>query len=198
MHFEKLERLDLGDIDGIELPPASLALIDDAGGRVERFQRAGAPIPAFAAGNAWIAGKLLRRIIADGLANGARFCEWGSGFGIVACVARQLGLQATAIEIEAALVAESRRLAADHGLELRIVEGSYRPAGTAEETVERERIDAALGFSPVDFDIIYVYPWAAEERLVSYLFCGFAPAGALLVLYRGGCRYEVLRHPGAT
>lgn len=193
--FGGLDKLDIGDLDAVDVPAAARALIDEAEARIARFERERERPPSFITGNAQISHRLLSWIIAEDLAQGQRFCEWGSGFGVIACLARRLGLEACGIEIEACLVSESRRLAADHALEVRIVEGSYHPEGLAREAVDEQRIGDGLGFSPTDFDIIYVYPWPAEQRLVGYLFREFAAPGALLAVYYGGGRFDLFRQP---
>jgi len=54
-----------------------------------------------------------------------RFCEWGSGLGIVAGLSEMLGFDACGIEIDAKLAHAGRRLLNDFGLNARIVTGDY-------------------------------------------------------------------------
>ncbi len=192
---EGLERIELAPAAAHGMPPAAEALLADACARTLRFRHDNSAVRAFVASDPRLAYRVLAAVVAAGCAAGPRFCEWGSGIGTVTCIASLLGLDACGIEIEPALVAESRRLAAAHGLAPRLVAGSYRPEGTLQERVDPARVADSLGFSPVDFDIVYVFPWPAEHRLVNYLFRGFAPPGALLVALHGGTGYSVLRKP---
>lgn len=198
--FDGLEPVAIDPADRIAVPERFAALIADARARAQRFVdargAAGRSIASFAHGDGGIAWRVIAQAVDRALARGRRFCEWGSGFGVATCAAAQLGLDAVGIELDAALADEARRLAADHAVPARFVTGSYRPAGTATERIDRAALDRELGFSPVDFDFIYVYPWPAEERLVDYLFRHFAPAGALLAVYRGGSQVALWRKPG--
>ena len=63
------------------------------------------------------------------LAAGHRFLEWGSGIGIVACLAAELGFDAIGIEIEAPLVEIAESIAADHDIDVEFACGSYVPHG---------------------------------------------------------------------
>ena len=195
--FAGLERLDIGDVDASAMvaPEPIQALIADADARIARFRGERETIVSFIVGNALFACQLIERIVASGLVPGRRFCEWGSGFGVVACIARQLGLQASGIEIEADLVEQSRRLAGDHGLAVDFLQGSYLPGGAFEERVDPARVAEPLGVAPTDFDLIYVYPWPAEHRVVGHVFRDFARPGTLLLAYHGGCRFDVFRKP---
>jgi len=190
-----LERIDLAPAGTEGMPAAADALLADACARTLRIQRAHPKIRSFVASDPRLAYRLLASVVASGCAPGSRFCEWGSGIGSVTCIASLLGFDACGIEIEPALVAESRRLAEAHGLSPRLVEGSYRPEGAMQERLDPAMLSAALGFSPADFDIVYVFPWPAEHRIVNYLFRTFAPPGALLLALHGGAGFSVLRKP---
>jgi len=190
-----LQRIDLALAGPHGMPPAVEALLADACARTLRFRRENPAIRSFVASDPRLAYRVLAAVVAAGWAPGPRFCEWGSGIGTATCIASLLGLDACGIEIEPALVAESRRLAAAHHLAPRLVEGSYRPDGAMQERVDPTRLADALGFSPADFDIVYAFPWPAEQRVLNYLFRTFAPPGALLVALHGGTGYSVLRKP---
>jgi hypothetical protein len=81
------------------------------------------------------------RILA-GLPRG-RFCEWGSGWGIITGLAEMLGFQACGIEGDAALADAARQLLAEFGLSSPIRTGDY----------------LAL---PSEADIYYVYCWPGK------------------------------------
>ena len=67
--------------------------------------------------------------LAQAQAAGTLFCEWGSGFGVVTCLAALLEFDAYGIEVDCTLVRASRRLAADFDLPVEFVQGSLIPAG---------------------------------------------------------------------
>lgn len=127
---------------------------------------------------------------------GTLFCEWGSGFGVVACLAAFLEFDAYGIEVDSTLVRASRRLAADFDLPVQFAQGSFIPAGDklllqaadsfAWLTTTEAPAHEELGLDTEDFGIIFVYPWPDEERALSQLFERRAGAGALLVTHHGG------------
>src|SRR5262245_50345847 len=71
----------------------------------------------------------LQALAESALAPGGRFCEWGSGFGVVTCLAAMIGFDACGIEIEPELVDAARRLAEDFELSAEFVCGSFIPRG---------------------------------------------------------------------
>src|SRR4051812_30631200 len=106
----------------VSLPQEELALPGDvrrflreADRRIERFFRAGWA-PGFVASDFTRVYAGLRHLESLDLAPGRCFCEWGSGFGVVCCLAAMLGFDACGIEIRSELVDASRRLADDFGL----------------------------------------------------------------------------------
>lgn len=164
----------------------------EAGRRVRRVQRSD-PAPAFAASDFGRVYGALRDVERAGLLAGRWFCEWGSGLGVVSCLAATLGLDAWGIETEPVLVRAARRLAADFGLPVEFVRGSYIPAA-AEAGLTHGRDYAwlsrggpsayeAMGLGPEDFDLVFAYPWPDEEALIEGLFEGHARAGAMLLTY---------------
>ena len=143
--------------------------------------------------------QFLSTIAACDVTDGKLFCEWGSGFGVVACLAAMLGYDAVGIEINRDLVDAAGQLSADFGIPVEFVHGSFIPAG--------ETIDAAGGFSwleteaadrdaelgPDDFDIIFAYPWPDEEIATEAMFERCAAAGALLASCHGGADFRLRR-----
>jgi hypothetical protein len=105
------------------------------------------------------------------------FCEWGSGFGLATLMAASLGWQATGIEIQGKLVAESRRISRSFGIRARFLHGSFFPNDP--EAVEN--LATILGGS----DLCYVYPWPDEEIRIFDLFDRHAKPGATLLAYHG-------------
>ncbi|MBC8351151.1 MAG: hypothetical protein H8E66_04145 [Planctomycetes bacterium] len=140
----------------------------------------------------------LRAITATNLTTGRHFCEWGSGFGVVAILAEMAGFQAYGIEIDRDLVDEAHKLVSDFELEADFVHGSFIPQGSeacAEEAyadndagvvwlvTETDDAYEELGLDPDDFDIIFAYPWPGEEDVIDRLFDRCAADGALLLTY---------------
>ncbi|MGD9636969.1 MAG: hypothetical protein AB7U97_27055, partial [Pirellulales bacterium] len=127
------------------------------------------------------------------LAAGGRFLEWGSGIGIVACLAAELGFDSIGIEIEEPLVQIAESIASDHDIDVEFACGSYVPHGaepfidTAGEVtwLRTDRPDsyADLDLEPEDFDLIYAYPWPGEEQVIFDLFERCASVGALLLTF---------------
>ena len=175
-------------------PPADVRrFLREAGRRVGRSQRDGR-VPSFAASDFGRVYGALREVERAGLLAGRWFCEWGSGLGVVSCLAATLGLDAWGIETEPALVRAARRLAGDFGMAVEFVRGSFIPA-RAEAGLTRGHDFAwlsrggtrsayeAMGLGVEDFDLVFAYPWPDEEALIEGLFEGHARAGAMLLTY---------------
>ncbi|MCA9025274.1 MAG: hypothetical protein KDA86_08690 [Planctomycetaceae bacterium] len=153
------------------------------------------PIPAFVPSDFVAAYWILSAIQEQSQAVGTLFCEWGSGFGVVTCLAALLEYEAYGIEIERTLVAEAEKLAADFDIPAEFVEGSFVPADADDIAVTPGEVawlategpDAyeALQIELDDFDIIYAYPWPGEDDILGDVFEAYASEGALLVTYNG-------------
>src|SRR6516162_5229464 len=123
---------------------------------------------------------ILQHLAAQAEAAGTLFCEWGSGFGVVTCLAALLEFDAYGIEVDSTLVCASRRLAADFDLPVEFAQGSFIPAGdrvsrrTAGSfswlTTTEAPAHEELGLAKEDFGIIFAYPWPDEERALGQLF----------------------------
>jgi hypothetical protein len=137
----------------------------------------------------------LQAVVQKNLAPGRLFCEWGSGFGVVASLASQVGFDACGIEIEESLVDAARDLADAHYLPVEFALGSYIPEGADEASggdFDREGFvqdDGAndaydeLQIGPDEFDVVFCYPWPSEEEATGRLFDYCAAEGALLLTY---------------
>jgi hypothetical protein len=193
----RVERLPM-EVSPREPPPEVAAFLRDARSRVDRFlaDHTGHRIPSFVSSDPLLAYDALSQIASDGTVPGATFCEWGTGIGTVACLASLLGYRATGIEIEPDLFDAARRLARDNRIEVDIVRGSYTPPGTFTGDVDMPALEAELGFAPTAFDVVYAYPWPAEEDVVLGLFERFAPAGSLLLTFHGGGDVRLHRRVG--
>lgn len=151
----------------------------------------------------------LRAIVEGNLAPGNLFCEWGSGFGVVASLAAMLEFDAYGIEIEPDLVDASRRLADHFDLPVTFVHGSLIPRG-AEEHAEAACVENSsaffwlvtdaddayneLGFESNDVDVLFAYPWPGEECLFETLFEKHGAEGALLLTYSEYDSVRLLRN----
>jgi hypothetical protein len=185
--------------DAPALPRDVRLFFREADRRIERFRRA-RRIPGFVPSDFPMAYVALRALEGADLVPGPWFCEWGSGFGVVACLAAMLGFEARGIEVEGDLVDAARRLAGDFGLPVEFARGSFIPAGAqpladagagfAWLTASAGGGQELLGLGPDEFDVVFAYPWPDEERLTAGLFARYARAGAVLVTYHevGGLR----------
>jgi hypothetical protein len=177
-------------------PPGNVrAFLREARRRIERFQTsARVPVPAFVPSDFESVYAALRALDEAGAAPDDRmFCEWGSGFGVVTCLAALLEFDACGIEVEGELVDAARDLAEDFELPVQFVRGSFVPDG--DELVDEDldgfswlttTADGAhqeLGLAPDDFAVIFAYPWPDEERVIGELFERHGRAGAVLVTH---------------
>lgn len=184
------------EVPWAELPAPSETLVQDAAQRIADFLNAArgegpsafvpADFPRVYAG--------LAAVYAAGLVPGNQFCEWGSGFGVVAGLAAQIGFESCGIEIDRDLVEQAEALTADHDLEVEFAHGSFIPE-SAEHLADVQDDLATLGrgvgdgydelgLDPEDFGLIYAYPWPGEEEVVETIFDAVAARGALLLTYR--------------
>lgn len=200
--------VDLGTVS-TGLPEEVGALLEEAQARLDLFVdgRHNDPIVGFVPSDFPSVYGVLEAISRRHLAPGRFFCEWGSGFGVVAMLAAMLDFDACGIEIEEDLVEAAEALAADSGLAVEFVQGSFIPPG-GEDVADRTgdfawlRTDGAsgydeLGLDPCDFDVIFAYPWPGEEDAIFDLFERYAANGALLVTYQGVEAVRVMRKTSA-
>jgi hypothetical protein len=187
------------------IPTHIRAFLREAGRRIRGYQcrqRNSAFVPSNFGG----AYGILQHLAAQAAAAGTLFCEWGSGFGVVSCLAALLEFDAYGIEVDSTLVHASRRLAADFALPVEFVQGSFIPAGDrlsmraagsfAWLTTTEAPAQEELGVATEDFGIIFAYPWPDEERALGQLFERHAGAGALLVTHHGGEDFRLRRKSG--
>ncbi|MDP6114196.1 MAG: hypothetical protein QGF00_19400 [Planctomycetota bacterium] len=137
----------------------------------------------------------LRVLVDEDMTSGSNFCEWGSGFGVVAGLAALMEFDSYGIELNSELVIESQELLAEFGLDVEVACGSFIPqdsqsvadsmndfawlevnAGSAHEELE---------IDPDEFDVIFAYPWPGEDRLLIKIFDKIASVGALFLTYHG-------------
>lgn len=177
--------------------PASVQhFIDDATERVRVFsEEREIQVNGFVPSDFDVVFPALQSLAESDLATGDVFCEWGSGFGVVAMMASLLEFQAYGIEIDEGLCTCARLLAEDFDLPVDFVAGSFIPAGgeelvdslftTSESWLTGTSDDAydQLGMSLSDFDVVYAFPWPGEHDVVAALFDEYASVGALLLTF---------------
>lgn len=183
----------------VPLPPPPTGIprtvrdfLAEADRRVCRFQMS-TRVPAFVPSDYPGAYAVLRELAGGTLTRGTRFCEWGSGHGVVACLAAMLDYEACGIEVAGELVTAARELADDFDLPVEFTRGSFVPrdaetrVASAGEyawlTTDGDDAYEDLGLDPDDFDVIFAYPWPDEEVVTADLFERAAGVGALLVTY---------------
>lgn len=184
------------DIDTTEIPPETVALIQRAQERIQRFQdRWDQPqIEQFVACDFELVYRVIRWIVQQRLMTGSRMVEWGCGFAVVAALASRLGLDVTGIEAEPRLLAEAETTVADFGVPVERVWGNFLPPGAEALSLNPdfpslghqvpcgyEKIGADLD----DFAMIFGYPWPGEWIFHEAVFARFGAPGALLVLFYG-------------
>ena len=150
------------------IPNDIRAFLREAERRIRRYYR-GHHNSAFVPCNFGGAYGILQHLAAQAAAAGTLFCEWGSGFGVVACLAALLEFDAYGIEVDSTLVRASRCLAADFGLPVKFAQGSFIPADDrllmraagsfAWLTTTEAPAHGQLGLATEDFGIIFAYPW---------------------------------------
>src|SRR4051794_15641528 len=184
-----------------KLPGDVRTFLREADRRIARFLREG-HVPAFVPSDFPRVYQTLRALSEAGLTPGGLFCEWGSGFGVVACLAALLDFDAFGIEVEDELVEAAQQLADDFGLPVEFVHGSFLPAGFdarangqqfAWLTTDIHDGHQDLDLGPDDFDVIFAYPWPDEESLTADLFEHCGRVGAVLVTYHTSDELRVRR-----
>jgi len=188
--------------DRAPLPGGVRALLREADRRIGKFLFRGR-IPAFVPSDYEGAFRVLRGLIESPEVRGTQFCEWGSGFGAVTCLAEEAGFDACGIEAEAELVDQARRLAEDFGLAAEFVHGSFIPPGAEQHvhtggsyswlTTESDHAYQELGLEVADLDVVFAYPWPDEEALTAELFDQYAGPGAVLITYHTGDGFRIRR-----
>jgi hypothetical protein len=177
----------------VDLPANIERFLEEAMRRIEHFQEHH-QIQSFVPSNFPQVYVALRHIRDHNLAAGNAFCEWGSGFGVISCLAQALGFSATGIEVQAELVDHAQQLARDFQFDVDFYRDSFVPQDS-DVCFANEEASAWLteeagsleddGIAPENFDIIFVYPWPGEEGRTEKLFDFHASQGALLLSYHG-------------
>lgn len=188
-------------IETAALPADVRAFLREADRRIERFCQ-DANIFGFVPSDYTAAYHALQASAREGVVPGESFCEWGSGFGVVACLAAMIGFDACGIEIEEELVDAARQLADDFGLSVEFLRGSFIPAGSEDcfdgagftrLVTDANEAQQEWGLVPADFDAVFAYPWPDEEHVIAELFERYATAGAVLLTYHGEQQLRIRR-----
>ena len=197
-----LTDLFLPDDPDRHIPDEVRRFVREGDRRIGQFQVTGR-LPAFVPSDYLGGYRVLKALSAGPLLRGNRFCEWGSGFGVVAGLAAGLDFDAHGIEAEGELVDAARQLAEDFDLAVEFAHGSFVPRGGETRvhkggayswfTTEGDYAYDELGLDPDDFDVIFAYPWPDEEAVTEDLFDHFGGAGAVLVTYHGGNDFRLRR-----
>jgi hypothetical protein len=183
-------------LDERPVPPRIADLLADAKKMFDKLEEESrAAIPAFVPSDFPLVYRALAEIKSANLATGRRFLEWGSGIGVIACLAEEVGFEAAGIEIETALVRIAEDLATKHGFEAQFICGSFVPETLVDHVEVTGDVNwltthgadgyEELELEPDDFDIIFAYPWPGEEQVIFDIFANCASAGALLLTYHG-------------
>lgn len=170
--------------------------LQDADERITDFARRQRPrIENFVACDFRLVDSALGWITDRDLACGERFCEWGSGFGVVAMLAALRGWDACGIEVEPVLVDHAQSLADDHDIEVAFAVGSFIPEGGEDllefvEDISHIDTDCPSGYDEIDvdiadFDLFFAFPWPGEHAYWEAVFDRYAASGALLLTYHG-------------
>ena len=191
------------DATDIPIPDAHGKVIEIVDQRIDAYlardikKRA----PRYVPSNAEEAYQALVWIRENNVAEGNRFCEWGSGFGMITLLAALAGFDATGIEIVESLCKEATRLADELQIPARFLNDDFVPEGfeyasdgtgeagalTSSSLLPSQEQDRATFFDPIipmdELDVIYCYPWPGEAGMMEDLFDATAAEGTLLVTY---------------
>lgn len=184
------------------VPAGVRRFLREADARIDAHQERGV-VTGFVPSDYLGAYHVLRALAESTLTRGTRFCEWGSGFGVVASLAAMLEFDACGIEIEGELVREARQLADEFDLPTEFAHGSFVPRGAEARvcaageyawlTTDADYAYDELGLEPADMDVIFAYPWPDEEAVTAELFDRHAGPGAVLVTYHSGDDFRLRR-----
>jgi hypothetical protein len=194
-HTMRLIDIEL-ELQKAPIPPDIARLLDDARQRIDALEdKSRAAMPAFVPSDFELVHHALTTISASNLVTGRRFLEWGSGIGVITCLAVKAGFDAVGIEIERPLVDIADEIARVHGVDCQFACGSLIPPGAEPEInwssdvawLTTEGLDGydELELDPEDFDLVFAYPWPGEEQVIFDLFRDYAATGALLLTYHG-------------
>ncbi len=154
-------------VNGSDLPSDVRVFLREAYLRVGQFVRNNPiRVSGFAPSGFATVYQSLRAIVEEKLAPGNSFCEWGSGFGVVASLAGMLGFDAYGIEIDKNLYDASRSLASEFELPVQFIHGNFVHRDdfktVNEFATEGASASQKLGLDVYEFDVVFAYPWPSE------------------------------------
>ncbi|MCI0365259.1 MAG: hypothetical protein L0Y44_12545 [Phycisphaerales bacterium] len=180
------------------VPQRVIDLLTDGSSRIDQFiqEHKDNPAVSFVPSDYELVYRALNRLHnGSGLLPGNAFCEWGSGLGVIACLAAIIGYDSVGIEIDQRLVTASQSLARDHRINVELVHGSFVPEGhSAPDNLGDSHIMTIddgraaydeIGLDPDDFDCVFAYPWPGDDELIASIFDQHAARGAVLVTFHG-------------
>ena len=192
------------DIKHLPHSQAATQLIELANKRIEAFMQGNDSVTEnFVNCDFRLVDQSITWIEQNYLLDGHRFCELGSGFGVVTLLASLHGMESVGIEIEADLVDEACELATSLDLSADFYCGSFVPRDTADilelgrdvEHVETHEGDVydEIGWEMEDFDLFFAFPWPGEEYFFEAVFDAGAEVNSLLLTYRGRDGVHLIR-----
>ena len=198
-----IEEIEL-DLTTEAIPPDIESIIAESDKRIDALFAAGENkrVPKYIPSDPVLFYKALANITKKDLPLGRVFCEWGSGFGVCACLANKLGYESFGIENNATLAEHSRGMIEDLGLDVQILETSYVPeeyesyTGIGGEFLIKDESLAPRGDDTVsdstyegmdheiaEIDVFFAYPWPMEQEFMQELFDEIAVEGAIIICY---------------
>ena len=192
-----LEFIEFAGDPGHPQPPRVSLIHQEATRRIDEFLAGemADKLPGFVPSDFEEVAKVLTSLARSNLPNGKIFVEWGSGFGVAALMAAELGFEAYGIEFEHALVTEAEKLAKDFEVDVEFALGSFVPRGAQDlidfgegpEWLKFGGFDGHddLELDPADVDVVFAYPWPGEAEVLKEIFDRISDVGALLLTWNG-------------
>lgn len=192
-----LQQIDMPDHFPLDsTAPEADQLIEIANEQIERFMLSDQKvIENFVTCDFHLTQCALQWIFENHLLAGDRFCELGSGYGVVAMLAARMGMESIGIEIEQVLVDEANALADQLGNKAAFHCGSFIPRETLDNlemdreirnvTIQEDDVYREVGLAMDDFDLFFAFPWPGEQVFFESVIETWAATGAMLLTYRG-------------
>lgn len=189
------------------IPAEIRTWVNDARERIQTFQDRWDHewIEQFVASDYELVYQTLDWIREQGLMQGNRFLEWGSGFAVVSALAAQLGLDAVGIEAEPTLYRHGQQTIRDWNQPVELVLGNFLPMGVeglaADPTLPSLGHPVASAYDEIgleidDFSLVFAYPWPGEEDFLADVFLRYGAEGALLLQFCGPYDLRLWRRVG--
>ena len=211
-----IEEINL-KIEEKKLPEKVNAYLKEANQRIDELfeTERNRKVPRFIPCNDKLLYHWLSAIKDSDLCLGKVYCEWGSGYGVGACLAALLGFESYGIEIEPSLIEESRKLAKDSNIPVAIIERDYMPEGfecyegsggaeliRPENYTYQDRSGLRPSYEGMEadldeVDIFFIYPWPGEQEFVLEFFQAVAADGALCLIYLGDDEFGLYQKTAA-